>query len=193
VCDADLEAGLVDVRRSPRERGTVELLVRRPAPGEREVLAVATLDPVDGLLGDGWSVRPCRLSDDGGPHPQMQLTLMNARVAALVAGPVDRWPLAGDQMFVDFDLSVDALPLGARLAVGTAVVEVTAPPHRGCAKFAARFGPAALRFVNSPVGAALRLRGVNTRVVEGGVVRPGDRVERVAASGPTPTVVSPGR
>jgi hypothetical protein len=188
VCDADLEAGLVDVRRSPRERGTVELLVRRPAPGEREVLAVATLDPVDGLLGDGWSVRPCRLSDDGGPHPQMQLTLMNARVAALVAGPVDRWPLAGDQMFVDFDLSVDALPLGARLAVGTAVVEVTAPPHRGCAKFAARFGPAALRFVNSPVGADLRLRGVNTRVVEGGEVRPGDRVERVAASrGPKAT------
>jgi MOSC domain-containing protein YiiM len=167
---AELEAGLDLIRRAPSDDGTVELIVRRPAENERETVQEGHLDTVNGLVGDGW------LSDDG--NPLRQVTVMNARVIAVLAGARDRWPLAGDQLYVDLDLSGANLPPGARLQVGTAVLEVTTVPHRGCKKFAARFGLDALRFVNSETGYALNLRGVNTRVVRDGVVRPGDVVRK---------------
>jgi hypothetical protein len=178
--DADLTAGLAAVRQSPTEVGRVELIARRPREAERELLADATLDTTTGLVGDSWSVRGSRQTEDGSPHPEMQLTVMNARVAALVARRHDRWALAGDQLYVDFDLSEANLPAGTRLTVGTAVLEVTAEPHAGCQKFNERFGRAALRFVNSPEGRALRLRGVNTKVVASGQVRVGDTIRKLA-------------
>lgn len=181
---ATLEAAIDDIRRSPRDEGRVELIVCRPAVGEREVLEVATLDSAHGVVGDTWRVRPSSRTDDGSPHPEMQLNVMNARAAALVAVDPARMPLAGDQLFVDLDLSPDNLPTGTRLALGSAVIEITEPPHRGCKKFAARFGQAALRFVNSPVGRELRLRGVNAKVVVPGEVRRGDIVRKLQQEGP---------
>lgn len=178
---SDFEAGLDDIRRSPRDRGVLELVVRRPAVDEREVLAEGVLDPGVGLVGDTWKERPSTRTDDGTAHPDMQLNVMNARAAALIAGPRERWPLAGDQLYVDLDISEDSLPAGTRLAIGTATIEITDQPHRGCAKFSARFGPDALRLVNSPVGRDLRLRGLNAKVVVGGVVHPGDEIRRVPA------------
>ena len=178
----ELEAGLDDIRRSPVDAGTVELIVRRPAEGEREVIDEGTLDPVEGLVGDTWWARGSGLTKDGSAHPDMQLTLMNARVIALLAQDPERWPLGGDQLYVDLDLSVDNLPPGTRLALGTAAVEVTLQPHTGCAKFSRRFGVEAARFVSSPVGKALRLRGVNTKVVEPGVVVRGDPVRKLRAT-----------
>ena len=168
---AELEAGLEEIRRSPPGEGTVELIVRRPAEGEREVLEEATLDQVQGLVGDSWLQRGSSSTGDGSANPAAQITVMNARTAALVAGDRRRWPLAGDQLYVDLDLSIQNLPPGTRLAVGSAVLEVSAEPHTGCAKFSARFGSDALRFINAPVGRALRLRGLNAVVVEGGQVR----------------------
>ncbi len=176
---ADLEAGLDEVRCSPADQGHVELIVRRPAVDERELLDECELDSVVGLVGDTWIERPSRHTDDGSAHPDMQLTLMNARAATLVAGTPERRPLAGDQLYVDLDLSVTNLPPGTRLALGTAIIEVTARPHTGCKKFTARFGLEAMRFVNSPVGRELRLRGVNTKVVMGGRVRAGDPIVKV--------------
>lgn len=174
---AELEAGLPEILAAPRGEGTVELIVRRPAMDEREVLAEAELDVVEGLVGDMWKVRGSRRTPDGSSHPDMQLTLMSARVADLVAaGERERWQLAGDQLYVDLDLSVEHLPPGTRLAVGSAVVEITAEPHTGCAKFAARFGGDAHRFVNTRAHRHLRLRGVNARVVESGTVAMGDRI-----------------
>jgi MOSC domain-containing protein YiiM len=169
---AVLESGLAEIRRSPAAAGTVALIVRRPAAGEREVLAEAVLDPVQGLVGDYWHGQ--------GSDPDTQLTLMNARVAAIVARVPDRWPLAGDQLYVDLDLSGANLPPGTRLKLGTAVIEVTAEPHRGCGKFIRRFGVDAMRFVNSGVGRELNLRGINARIVGGGTVRTGDAI-RIAA------------
>ena len=168
-----LLAGLDDVRSSPSDLGTVELIVRRPAEDEREVLDAGVLDLAEGLVGDSWGTR------GASPSLEAQLTLMNARMAALVAGERERWPLAGDQFYVDLDLGVENLPAGARLALGGAVVEISALPHTGCAKFSARFGSEALRFVNSPDGRALRLRGVNARVVEPGTVRVGDALRKL--------------
>jgi hypothetical protein len=176
---AALEDRLDEIRRSPVDRGRVELVVRRPREREREVLAEGILDPVEGLLGDTWRVRPSKQTPDGSAHPDMQLNLMNSRAAALIAGPRERWPLAGDQLYVDFDLSEAGLPPGSRLEVGAAVIEITAQPHLGCVKFAERFGQDALRLVNSRVGRELRLRGVNARVVTAGRVRPGDTVRKV--------------
>jgi hypothetical protein len=176
---ATLSAGLDHVRASPADQGTVELVVRRPTVDAREVVAEAHLDPVDGLVGDSWRARGSSSTDDGSADPLRQITLMNARAAQLVAGTEERWPLAGDQLYVDLDLSVDNLPPGTRVALGSAVVEVTEPPHRGCDKFAARFGRDALRFVNSVEGRALNLRGINTRVVSAGVVRPGDPARKL--------------
>lgn len=168
-----LEAGLGEIRRAPTDQGTVQLVVRRPAEDRRETLAEAQLDTATGLAGDSWL--------DRGADPDRQVTLMNARVVGLLARHRERWPLAGDQLYVDLDLSAANLPPGTRLEIGSAVLEVTAAPHRGCKKFAARFGLDALRFVNSPTGYALRLRGLNTRVVRAGTVHPGDNVRRLAA------------
>jgi hypothetical protein len=162
--DVELEAGLAHIRRSPPDGGRVELIVARPAENEREFLTEGVLDPAHGLLGDSWRLRPSLRPPDRSPHADKQLNLMNSRVAALVAGTSERWAPAGDQLYVDLDLSEANLPAGSRLALGSAVIEVTAEPHLGCQKFAQRFGRHALRFVNSPVGRELRLRGVNAKV-----------------------------
>ncbi|MFP3900774.1 MAG: MOSC domain-containing protein [Acidimicrobiia bacterium] len=173
---SELVAALDHLRGAPSGAGTLELVVRRPRTGEREVLEEGVLDPDEGLVGDCWRTRGARHTPDGAADPDRQVTLINARLSRLVAIDPDRRALAGDQLHVDLDLSVANLPPGTRLAVGTAVVEVTEPPHTGCAKFRDRFGRDALRFVNSPDGRALRLRGLNAKVVTGGVVRPGDEV-----------------
>jgi hypothetical protein len=175
---AALGAGVPDVRAAPADDGLLELVVRRPEPGEREVLDEAELDRVVGLVGDGWRVRGSRRTSDGSANPDQQLTLMSARAAGLIAGPRERWPLAGDQLYVDLDLSGANLPPGSRVEIGSAVVEVTREPHTGCQKFVQRFGLDAMRFVNSAVGRELNLRGINARVVVEGTVRPGDRVRK---------------
>jgi hypothetical protein len=174
-----LEAGLDAVRAAPADTGRVELIVRRPEVDARELLDEATLDPGEGLVGDNWHVKPSLKT--GAPNPEAELTVMNARVTALVAGDDrERWALAGDQLYVDLDLSYRNLPPGTRLQVGEAVIEVTDEPHRGCGKFSSRFGVEALKFVNSAVGRELNMRGINTRIVARGVVRTGDAVKKVS-------------
>lgn len=175
----ELEAGLDEIRQSPKDEGVLELIVRRPLIDEREVLAEGELNLADGLVGDNWRLRGSSRTPDGSSHPEMQLNIMNARAVALVAQHKDRWPLAGDQLFLDMDLSVENLPAGTRLAIGSAAVEVTAQPHTGCKKFVARFGLDAMKFVHSDVGKHLRLRGINARVVQPGVIRIGDMVKKI--------------
>jgi MOSC domain-containing protein YiiM len=169
----ELEAGLEEIRRAPADGGTLRLIVRRPAVDVREVLEAGTLDPGHGLVGDSWRTR------DRHPEPDTQLNIMNARAIALIARDPARWALAGDQLYVDLDLSEANLPAGTRLRIGSAIVEVTPEPHTGCAKFVSRFGVEAMKFVNSPMGRTLRLRGLNARVVQAGAVRVGDGVGKV--------------
>lgn len=166
---AELDALLDHVRAAPRGSGTIELVARRPGKGEREIVESAELDPVRGLVGDRWSI--------SGKLAQ-QLTLMNARAIGAIAGEPTAWPPAGDQLYVDLDLSIEHLPAGTQLEVGSAIVEITDKPHTGCVKFAARFGADARRWVDSPLGLALRLRGANARIVVAGSVRRGDRIRR---------------
>ena len=174
-----LESGLDVIRHSPAQSGTLELIVCRPSIGERAVLTAAELDLVEGLIGDSWRARGNPFNGDAFGHPEMQLNVMNARAIALIAQHKERWALAGDQLYLDFDIGEANLPVGSRVQCGTAVIEVTPVPHTGCKKFLSRFGVDAVKFVNSPEGRALRLRGLNAKVVQRGVIRVGDPVTKL--------------
>src|SRR5215831_8802303 len=150
-----LEAGLDVIRRAPKDEGSLEMIVRRPNLEQRELLLEGSLDLIHGLVGDNWKTRGSRRTPDGGPNPNAQITIMNSRVVSLLARDQDRWQLAGDQLFVDLDLSLENLPPGTRLAIGNAVIEVTPEPHTGCGKFTSRYGSDAMKFVNSLVGRQL--------------------------------------
>ena len=170
----ELDAALAAVRAAPADEGAVQLILRRPAIGEREVLAEAMLDAEVGLVGDNWQSRGNRKTPDGKAHPHMQLNIMGVRAITAIAGERDNWAPAGDQFFVDMDLSDANLPPGTRLSLGDAEIEVTEIPHLGCQKFVERFGRPAMQWVNSDTGKALNLRGINARVLRGGRVRVGD-------------------
>lgn len=174
-----LEAGLERIQDSPKDLGPVEMIVRRPETDQRETLQRAELDISEGLIGDNWRRRGNSRTADGSAHPEMQLNIMNARVIDLVAGSSDRRPLAGDQIYVDLDLSKEHLPAGTRLQLGTATIEVTAVPHTECKKFVERFGLEAMKFVNSGLGKTLCLRGINARVVQSGTFEVGNVVRRL--------------
>ena len=176
----ELLAHVDHLRAAPAEVGTLALVVRRPAVGEREVLDEAVLDVERGLVGDNWLDRATSHMIREGRHLDAQLNVMGARMVRFLGGSADHQALAGDQLYLDLDISVANLPVGSRIAIGAgAVIEVTRKPHNGCAKFRARFGDDALAFVNSAVGKELRLRGFNAQVVTGGTVRPGDRVRKL--------------
>lgn len=171
---SELEAGLDHIRQSPKEAGILRMIVRRPNEDEREVVDSAELDPLNGLVGDNWRTRGSRHTSDGSANPEAQITIMNSRTIELLAQIEERWSLAGDQLFIDMDLSADNLPPGTRLSLGSAVIEVSSAPHTGCKKFAVRYGTDATKFVNSPQGKRLHLRGINARVVQAGRVHIGD-------------------
>ena len=175
----ELEAGLEHIKRSPKDNGILEMIVRRPEIDEREVLKTGELDLELGLIGDNWKTRGSSRTNDGFGHPDMQLNIMNSRAAALIAQEKSRWCLAGDQLYVDLDLSEENLPAGTQLEVGEAIIEVTALPHTGCKKFVSRFGLEAMKFVNSETGRALNLRGINAKVVKGGEIFVGDVVKKL--------------
>jgi hypothetical protein len=177
----ELEAGLAEICRSPKDNGPVELICRRPQSGKRELLQEGHLDLMAGLVGDNWLTRGSPLTADGAPHADMQVTIMNSRMIALLAQDRQRWPLAGDQFYVDLDLSTANLPPGTRLALGSAVIEITAQPHTGCKKFVERYGLDAMKFVNSALGRQLNLRGINAKVVRPGTVRVGDLARKTSS------------
>ena len=176
---AELEAGLNIIRQSPSDQGVLKMIVRRPKVDEREIVNEAELDLEVGLVGDTWKTRGSKATPDGSANIEAQITVMNMRAIALLAQDESRWALAGDQLFVDFDLSETNLPAGTRIAIGSAILEVSATPHTGCAKFSERFGKDALKFVNSPDGKQLHLRGINARVVQAGAIRAGDEVKKL--------------
>jgi MOSC domain-containing protein YiiM len=167
----EIEAGLGAVIESPKDNGTLNLIVRRPQEDEREVLDVGELDIEKGLVGDDW------LTDDG--NPEAQIAIMNSRIIELLAQDEERWKLAGDQLFIDLNLTDENLPAGTRLGIGSAILEISSKPHNGCKKFVERFGLDAMKFVNSPVGKHYHLRGIYARVVQSGTIRQGDVVKKI--------------
>ena len=177
----DLDAGLDHIRESPADGGALRMIVRRPEVDAREVIAEGELDGAVGLVGDSWKDRGSTVTPTGGPNIAAQVTIINSRLLALLAQTEDRWPLAGDQLVIDIDMSEDNLPAGARLSIGSAVIEISKEPHTGCRKFAERFGHDALRFISTPTGRQMRMRGINTRVVQSGTIRVGDLATKIGA------------
>ena len=176
---SELEAGLDHIRRAPKDQGMLKMIVQRPREDERNVIDEGELSLSEGLVGDSWKVRGSRSTPEGSVHLYAQITVMNARCIALLAQREERWALAGDQLYVDFDLSDENIPPGTRLAVGSAILEVSAEPHSGCKKFSSRFGVEAMKFVNSPEGKRLHLRGINARVIQSGTIRVGDALRKL--------------
>lgn len=174
-----LQATYAELDSSPSDRGTVEMIVARPAVDERKIIETAELDTLEGMIGDNWKARGSRHTEDGSAMLEAQITLMNSRVIDLLAEDKERWSLAGDQFFVDFDLSEENLPAGQGIQLGTAVLEISEAPHTGCSKFSARFGSGAIRFVNSKEGRAARHRGVNARIISNGTVKTGDTITKI--------------
>lgn len=170
----ELEAGIDHLLAAPKDNGELKMIVCRPEESQRKVLQEGKLDIEEGLVGDNWKTRGSRRTPDGSAHPEMQLNIMNSRVTHLVATQEDRWPLAGDQLYVDMDLSKENLPPGTQLQLGTAVIEVTKIPHTGCEKFIARFGLDAMKFVNGKFGKQQNFRGINAKVIKPGIIRTGD-------------------
>ena len=175
----ELEAGMDHIRQSPKNDGILEMIVRRPNVDEREALYEGELSTTEGLVGDTWKSRGSSHTADGSPSINAQITIMNARAIALLAQDEEHWSLAGDQLYIDMDLSDDNIPPGTQLTIGSAIVEVSAQPHSGCKKFSSRFGVEAMKFVNSPEGKQLHLRGINTKVIQAGMIRVGDIIRKV--------------
>ena len=175
----DMESCLEHIRGAPAGEGRVEMIVIRPETDQRLIAEAGELDIELGLVGDNWLARGDKHTEDGSADPGRQLTLMNSRAIAAITDSEDRWPDAGDQFFVDFDVSTANIPPGTRLAIGEAEVEVTELPHLGCAKFGARFGKPANQFVNSDLGKSLNLRGINARIVKAGMVSRGDAIRKL--------------
>jgi hypothetical protein len=175
----ELAAGLDHILAAPADHGRLEMIVIRPAPGERQELESVNLSLAGGAEGDHWALGCWKSTEDGRPHPDVQICIMNARCIGHVAGDRGRWPSAGDTLFIDLDLSPENLPTGQRLTLGTAVLEITAEPHAGCASFSAHYGRDATVFVNTGPGKANRLRGLYARVVTDGRVSVGDHAVKI--------------
>ncbi len=181
----EIEAGLDHVLAAPKDYGSLELIVRRPAVNKREVIETGMLDTEIGLVGDNWLSRGSSRTNNGKGHPEMQLNLMNYRYALLIADSRERVPLAGDQLFVDLDLSEENVPPGTQISIGEAIIEVTTIPHLGCKKFVERFGLEAMKIANSEFGGLHHLRGINAKVIKSGSVNTGDIVRLTDVSGNT--------
>ena len=176
---AELKDGLAEILKSPKDDGTIKGIVVRPERGERLDVTSRAISLEGGIEGDHWAKGCWKTTDDGRPDPDVQICIMNARCIALIAMDRSNWPPAGDNLFVDLDVSPENLPAGQRLALGSAIIEITDIPHLGCDKFVERYGRDACAFVNSRDGKRLRLRGVYARVVQDGLITVGDRITKV--------------
>jgi len=175
----DLNAGLDSIKNSPKDNGVVELIVIRPEENERQVLDECDVSTAGGVHGDRWAKGSWKNEPDGSPHPDVQVAIMNSRCVSLLTDEKSRWALAGDQFYVDLDLSQDNLPVGQKLSIGTAILEVTDVPHTGCKLFTERYGSAATKFVNSKIGRELHLRGIHAKVIRNGIIKTGDRITKM--------------
>ena len=181
---AELQAGLPVILDAPKDGGVLQAIVTRPAHGERRDLDSSLVSLEHGVHGDHWAQGCWKMTADGRPDPDVQVCLMNARCIQHIAGGRENWPPAGDNLFIDMDLTPDNVPPGQRLAIGSAIIEITDTPHNGCASFIARYGRDACVFVNTGEGKRLRLRGIYARVVQDGRITAGDTVNKIAGARP---------
>jgi MOSC domain-containing protein YiiM len=167
----ELEAGWRSAAALPAT-GRVAAVVVRTGNGAHATPERIELSPERGVHGDRWG-------EAATPDPEAQVSLIDRRVVeVLVGGDRTRLHVPGDNIVVDFDLDEGSLPVGAQLCLGSAVIEITGKAHTGCAKFRARLGDDALRWVNTHAHRPRRLRGLFARVISAGAVAVGDHLTR---------------
>jgi MOSC domain-containing protein YiiM len=176
---AELQQGLPFILAAPQDDGVLRSIVERPSHGERLTPKASEVSLARGVHGDHWEKGCWRTTEDGKPDPDVQICIMSARCIELIAGSIENWPPAGDNLFIDMDLTPANMPPGQRFAIGTALFEITGVPHNGCDQFIARFGRDAVLFVNTGDGKRLRLRGIYARVIKDGRIAAGDRVAKL--------------
>ena len=169
---SEIEKKIDRIAQSPRDLGTLECIVLRLPNEKRETPQEAVVSPDGGLHGDRWRMAKS-------PNQRGQISMMNASFQRTIAGDEDRMTLAGDNLLVDLDLNKDNLPTGARLRIGSSVVEVTDLPHTGCSKFERRYGIDALNFTSSHTHKFQRLRGLFVRTIKPGLIRVGDTIIKI--------------
>ncbi|MEM7334639.1 MAG: MOSC domain-containing protein [Chloroflexota bacterium] len=174
-----LNEGIPVILESPKNNGRIDLITIRPATNERVLKDEVEISIENGVEGDNWKTRGSNSMPDKSSNPEAKITIMNSRVIKHITQSDSGWEWAGDQFFVEMDLSEENLPAGQQLQLGTAVLEVSAVPHTGCAKFVARFGKDAHKFVNNQYGRSQRFRGVNLKVIKGGTVKVGDTAQKI--------------
>lgn len=178
---ADLKAALPHILAAPKDGGDLRMIVVRPASGQRETPATARLTGAGGVEGDHWSKGCWRTTEAGDPHPDVQICMMSSRTIEAIAGDPENWAPAGDNLFLDLDLTPDNLATGDRLEIGTTLLEITAEPHHGCQSFIDRYGRDACLFVNLGDGKRYALRGRYARVLRDGDITVGDTVTVIRA------------
>ncbi len=175
----ELKAGLPDIVASPADNGSLAAIVVRPDYGMRLDVQSRKISLAGGVEGDRWATACWRTLPDGSSNPDVQVCIMNSRCISLIAGEREAWPMAGDNLFIDMDLSPGNIAPGQKLAVGETIIEITDIPHTGCQKFIDRYGRHACVFVNTGEGKKLKLRGIYAQVVKDGTVNVGDRVTKI--------------
>jgi len=176
---SELELGIDEIKSSPKDSGVLEMIVRRPETETREIINSVEINLENGLAGDNWKARGSTHTSDHSADPETQITLMNTRVIQLLSGDKENWGWAGDQLFVDMDLSMDNLPPHSQIQIGSVILEISAKPHTGCKKFSGRYGIEALEFISTPLGKSLRMRGVNAKVIQSGDIQVGDVIKKL--------------
>jgi hypothetical protein len=174
----ELQSHLDSIKQSPQDDGILKAIVIRPVSNERVGMESSVVTPDGGVHGDRWAKQAWLNLPEEELEPKAQITVMNSRAAEVIARNRARWPLAGDNLYVDLDLSEDNLQAGQQLSIGSAVFEITPQPHNGCGKFEQRFGAEALKWVNSEEGKHHHLRGIYIKVVKAGVINVDDTITK---------------
>ncbi len=174
-----LELSLETIAASPSKQGTVELIISRPETGKRVVHTIGNFSKTGGLEGDNWANDCWKTLPDGKSDPIVQIAITNTRLLAAICPDKSRWPLAGDQIYTELNLSKTNLPVGTRLSAGTVILEITQEPHLGCSQYAEHFGKDSLKFTLTPRGRELNLRGIYAKVIKSGSINTGDRISKI--------------
>jgi len=175
-------AALPHILAAPKDAGAIDHLCFRPSRGTRTFPASLTLTKAEGIPGDRWLKEPWQRLSDGTPDPDLQVSILPARVLDLIWRARETTTHPGDTIVADLDLGVANLPPGSLLQAGTAVLRVSGYFNEACVKWKTRHGKAATDFITAPGHAPLRLRGIICAVAADGVVVATDHLRVIRRS-----------
>lgn len=173
---AELDAQLPHVLNAPKTGSRVAMLCTRPARNERVFPDAIVLTRARGIDGDREMAQPWLRLDNGDPDPRIQVSIIPQRVLDLVWRDRENITHPGDNIVADIDVSLDNMPVGTILTIGTAALRVSDEWNDGCAKWNKRMGRAAYEWTTQPDHEPLRLRGIYCEIITDGVIKLGDTI-----------------